>query len=323
MKRCLLFLVFAVSAAAAPALWHDSGAVASLDLATGPGGPSLAPAPPFTFVSEDPGGTSPKITVKDSNGRTWSVKFGEEAKAEAFASRMAWAAGYFAEPSYLVREGRVEGAHGLSRAAAHVQNGAFRDARFELRDDAVVRYVPNSSWNIADSRFKDSRELAGLKLLFALLSNWDVKPQNLAVLEQNGRQFYAVTDWGATMGRASDFSGRSKWGCDLFAADSKYFVEEVENGFVRVKYEGKDRQEVLKNIRVDDVKWFMQRMSQLSDAQIEAALRASGATDQEVACYRDALRTRLGQLQIVAEGGGPGTVITETRREIKIIRKTQ
>src|SRR5580700_3421190 len=60
-------------------LWHDPGAVEQLDFKYGTGGAALAPAPPFSFEKEDLSGTSPKVRVKDSNGRTWVIKFGHEA----------------------------------------------------------------------------------------------------------------------------------------------------------------------------------------------------------------------------------------------------
>ena len=56
----------------------------------------------------------------------------------------------------------------------------------------------------------------------------------------------------------------------------------------------------------------------LSDAQIDAALRASGATPDEVACFGKAFRSRLNQLRMVAGqklSDDPAT--TRTRREIR------
>ena len=55
-------------------------------------------------------------------------------------------------------------------------NGAFRNARFQLKDPALAN--PAGKWNLSESNLKGSRELAGYKVLFVLLSNWDVKPEN-------------------------------------------------------------------------------------------------------------------------------------------------
>jgi hypothetical protein len=320
---CSLTLAFlALSPLNAAVLWRDPGPIESLDLAGGPGGLAKAPKGPYTFVGEDKGGTAPKITVKDANGVAWLVKFGEEVKAENFASRIAWAAGYFAAPTYYVAEGKIDGVTSLGRAADFVKNGMFRDARFQLKDDKL--YEGAKGWNLDDSKLKGSRELAGYKVLMMLLSNWDVKPQNLSILNVNGEQIYAVTDWGATMGRPAELSGRSKWDCTRYSTDSQHLIDGVDNGFVVFNYQGKQGHEILRNIRVDDVAWLMGRLGKLTDAQIEAALKASGATPEELSCFAPAFRTRLTQLAAVADSkpsSEGGTVRTTIRKETTVIRK--
>jgi hypothetical protein len=288
----------------------------------GPGGADKAPKAPFAFVSEPKGGTAAKVMVKDANGVQWMVKFGEEVKAENFASRIVWAAGYHADPTYYVGEGTIEGARDLGRASAFIKDGAFRDARFEMMDPS--RGGKASKWSLDKSDLKNTRELAGLKLLFILLSNWDIKPDNFEVINTKGQQVYSVTDWGASMGRAGQVSGRSKWDCNKYDADTKHLVEGAQNGFIIFKYDGKQADQVTKGIRQQDVAWFMERMGKLSDAQVDAALKASGATAEEASCLGHAFRSRLGQLVTVAnspisELEGTSTN-TRTRREIKVIR---
>jgi hypothetical protein len=298
----------------AATLWRDPGPITSLDMAGGPGGSAKAPRPPFTFVDEDKGGTSPKVTVKDARGVDWIVKFGDEVKSETFASRIVWAAGYYADADYFVREGQIEGVGELGRAKAFIEGGRFQNARFELKSDGPR----NQHWKLTDSQFKDSRELAGLKVLFVLLSNWDVKPENLALVDS----MYAVTDWGATMGRSAELSGRSKWDCVRYEADTKHLIEGVDNGFVVFEYQGKQGHEILRGIKVDDVRWLMQRLGKLSDAQIDAALKASGATPDEVACFGKAFRSRLGQLMTVGNATPESEGTVTIRREVKTTIKT-
>src|SRR5260221_713714 len=55
-------------------LWVEPQNMASLDLFYGLGGKEHQPAPPFTFVKEDPEGTNPKFDVKDANGEKWKAK---------------------------------------------------------------------------------------------------------------------------------------------------------------------------------------------------------------------------------------------------------
>ena len=300
------FLAAALTWAADGAvLWRDPGPLESLDLAGGPGGRDKAPQPPFTFSEEEKGGTTPKIIVTDSRGVKWTVKFGEEVKAENFASRIAWAAGYFSDPTYFVREAQLDGVGSVGRAARFIQNGRIENARFELRDNMTVHYIPKSSWDLDEASLKGTKELSGLKVLFILLSNWDVKPQNLAQVELGGQRYYAVTDWGASMGRAADATGASKWNCSNYSKDSKSFIEGPQNGFMVFNYDGKKSAQVTNGIRVEHVKWLMSRLGKLSDAQIDAALDASGATPEEKACFGKAFRSRLGQLMTIAEAEAP------------------
>lgn len=301
MKTLLLGAILSTSAilaAAEPVFWRDPGPAASLDMAGGPGGRAKSPQAPFTFLEEEAGGTSPKVTVRDARGREWIVKFGEEVKAENFASRIVWAAGYFAEPTYFVREGVIAGAKSLGRAKAFIDEaGKFREARFELRDAALHSSTGNDKWNLTDTKLKGARELAGLKILFVLLANWDAKPENLAIMNVKGQPTYAVTDWGATMGRPAELSGRSKWNCEQYAADSQHLVDGIDNGYVVFNYQGKQGHEVLRGIKVEDVQWLMSRLGRLTNTQIGAALEASGATVEEKNCYSQAFRTRLAQLK--------------------------
>jgi hypothetical protein len=318
-----VFNLVLVASLNAATLWRDPGPVASLDLAGGPGGKAKAPKAPFTFIAEDKAGTAPKVTVRDSRGTEWIVKFGDEVKPENFASRIAWAAGYFAVPTYFVDEGRIQGVTELGRAASAVDrnSGTFHDARFQLNEPALAN--PAGKWSLADPELKTSRELAAYKVLFMLLSNWDVKPENLSIVNVRGEPVYAMTDWGASMGRPAELTGRSKWDCDRYTADSQHLIDSVDNGFVVFNYQGKQGGEIRKGIRVEDVQWLMQRLGKLSDAQINAALRASGATPEETACFSRAFRNRLDQLTAVAENKlSDGVVTTRTRREIRTtIRK--
>jgi hypothetical protein len=220
------------------------------------------------------------VSVRDGRGLTWSVKFGPEVKAESFATRLVWAAGYFAEPTYFVPEGTIEGATSLARAAAFIKNGKFSDARFELRDESVYRLVQPAKWFFDDPGVKGSKELAGLKLTIMLLSNWDIKRANTAVVEAGGYRYDAVVDWGASMGVSQDRTARSKWDCEGFAKQSQNFVQEVGDGFVTLNYSGKERHVITTNIRVEDVKWYVDRMGKLTEAQIRAGLQAAGATPQ-------------------------------------------
>lgn len=68
-------------------LWRPPAAMTSRDWICGPGGCDRAPKPPYRFLRQEGGGSTPKILVRDGNGRVWSVKFGGKVIPECFAAR--------------------------------------------------------------------------------------------------------------------------------------------------------------------------------------------------------------------------------------------
>jgi hypothetical protein len=293
-------------------LWREPGRIERLDLYGGAGGRAGAPRAPFTYLSEDSSGSTPKILVRDARGRRWTVKWGEEVKAETFASRIAWAAGYYVEPTYYVRSGVIRGARDSGRAGKHLDKaGRFKDARFEYRDPSA-KYLPTLDWTWEKNPFVDSRALNGLKIVMMLVSNWDNKDgrdatSNTAILQRtagSGREWtYLVTDWGATMGKWGNFFTRSKWDCDDFAKQSRDFVKGVDGREVEFGFSGQHDREFKDDITVADARWIGGYLNRLRSDQIVSALRAAGASPHEQACFTRALRSRIVQLNSIAAAG--------------------
>lgn len=295
-------------------LWRDPGDVARLDFAGGPGGRDGAPAPPFSFQEEASGGTAAKILVTDANKRVWEMKWGEEAKPESFATRLLWAAGYFVEPAYFVRSGKIENVGALGRASTFIDRGngnSFTNARFELRDPSVM-LTPNTGWFLNRNPFVNSNELQGLKIMAMLVSNWDLKDPRapdgsntmiVRVKKQDGSEEtrYLVNDWGATMGKWGGAMTRSKWDCKGYAAQNKDFLKGVRGGTVRFGYEGKLTDDVTKGVTVENVRWLMGNLGKITDEQLRTGLAASGANESEMACYVGALRERIELLRKVSK----------------------
>src|SRR3954447_1806385 len=290
-------------------LWHNPGRVERLDLVNGPGGRSLRPRPPFTFVKEDDSGSTPKIEVRDAAGRRWSVKFGPEASPDAFASRVAWAIGYYTEINYFVPKGVIRGVRDLRQARRAIDDaGRFTAARFQLRA-ASPRYLPGVSWSWDDNPFVGTPQLNGLRVLMMLLSNWDDKDirdsrrrgTNTSIYQDGRRYLYFVDDWGASMGRAGGYFGRSKWDVVDYHRQTPQFIDKVKRtGEIDWGYRGTHTDRMTDGIRVSDVRWLLRYLGRLNDQQIRAALRASGATDAETHFYTTALRARIRQLQAIA-----------------------
>jgi hypothetical protein len=296
-------------------LWRDPGDVRALDLAMGPGatGP---PQPPFRFADEHSTGSSPSISVTDAAGQRWRIKWGDEAKPEAFATRVVWAAGYFAETTFFVPAGRIEGVTTLDRARDCVdEDGGFVDARFEIEDTEAQTRFDEHGWSWDDNPFVGTRELAGLKILHMLLSNWDSKDvrdvsrgSNTGIFEYRlpggtREARYLIIDWGGSMGLWGSVLTRTKWDWEGFAAQTPEFITGVAEGVVSWGYDGQRTADIAAGITVEDVRWLHTYLGRLTDAQIRAALDASGATPDEREAFAHALRQRIGQLRHVAQTG--------------------
>jgi hypothetical protein len=241
------------------------------------------------------------------------VKWGDEVNVETLATRLAWAAGYFVETTYYVPKGRIEGAASLTRASASLdEHGSFRNARFELDEEGVLKHFDAHSWSWADNPFVGSPELNGLKIVMMWVSNWDAKDvrdvargSNTAIFEYPGpagmrEARYLVIDWGGALGRWGGIATRGRWDCYAFAEETAAFVSGVEGDVVTFGYTGQHTADIAQGIRVSDVQWLMRRLDALSEAQIAEAVRVSGGTAEEVAVFSRALRGRLDMLSNVA-----------------------
>lgn len=291
-------------------LWRDPGDVAALDMAAGPGGPGQAPQAPYRFIEEHSTGTQPCVSVHDANGRRWRVKWGPEVPCETFAVRLAWACGYFAEITHLVASGCIEGARDLTRAASCLdERGGFADARFELDDPEVLKLFEEHSWSWTDNPFTGTRELAGLKILLMLISNWDNKDQrdvargsNTAIYVTRVSRWkreaqYLIVDWGGSMGRwGNTLVTRGRWDAAGFAAQTPSFVTGVTHGYVQFGYTGQRTGDARASISPDDVRWLCRYLGRITDDQFRTALRVSGATPEEMESFTASLRSRVEQL---------------------------
>ena len=304
-------------------IWRDPGTITAADIADGPCGRGGGPAEPFHFVEEHDTGSQPCVSIRDARGREWRVKWGQEVHTEVFGTRLAWALGYFAEPSYYLASGVIYGTRELKRAADCIdQESRFSEARFELSESGVAKHFDAHGWSWDDNPFVGSRELNGLKILMMLVSNWDNKDvrdvargSNTAIFEHRvhdnppeGGSFtearYLIIDWGAALGSwGNNVLKRGRWDPEAFAAQNQYFITGVDNGVVQWGYQGQRTADLVQNITIDDLRWFDQRAQRLTDDHLRAALRASGATDEETSRFTAALRERLDKIHHAATQG--------------------
>jgi len=295
-------------------IWRDPGSLSVGRLEAGPCGRKGGPAPPFQFVEEHDTGSQPCVSVRDVAGRTWRVKWGQEVHTEVFGTRLAWALGYFAEPTYFVRSGTILGTRDLRRARACIDDqDRFTDARFELSERDVERHFDAHGWAWHDNPFVGTRELNGLKILMMLVSNWDNKDvrdvargSNTAIFEyrlpnHKREARYLIIDWGAALGAwGNNVIQRGRWDPEAFAGQNPQFITGVDSEIVQFGYQGQRTVDASANITRADVGWFVRIAERLTDDHLRAVLLASGADSEEIDLFTAALRARLDQLRAAA-----------------------
>jgi hypothetical protein len=297
------------TAGSSAGLWRDRGNVASLNLLYGPGGKEHVPAGKFTFVKEDKEGTAPKFEVVDEQGVRWKAKLGEEAKPETAATRLVWAAGYFTDEDYYLPELRVEKMPTLSRGREFVSaDGVVRGVRLERR---LKGQKKNGDWSWFKNPYTGIKEMNGLKIMMALINNWDLKELNNAIYDEKGQgPRYVVSDLGASFGETGNAITRSKSNLGDYT-DSKFVqkatAEHVDFvlasrplilSAVNVPYYASrtHMQDIVKDIPIADVKWLGKLLEALSDEQIRDCFRAAGYSPEEVEGYSAAVKERINNL---------------------------
>jgi hypothetical protein len=282
---------FSQQAGTTAALWRDRGDVAALDLLNGPEGKELQPGTSFKFIEESKGGTSPKFDVEDENGARWKVKLGHEVKSETAATRLVWAAGYFVDEDYYRPQIRVQGMKPLSRGQEYVSDGGIvREARLERQ--SVGKKGKNWSWY--HNPFVGTREFNGLRVMMALINNWDLKEMNNDISDVNGEPRYAVGDLGASLGRTGNRFGRSK-GVMKDYQESK-FIQKVTPESVDFVFHTKI-ESVGKSIPIADARWIGNRLGQFSPEQIRDCFRTAGFSPEEVEGYARIVMQRIEELK--------------------------
>ncbi len=224
------------------ALWRDRSNIESLNLLYGAGGKEHQPTGKFTFVKEDKQGTAPKFEILDEQGVRWKVKLGEESKSETAATRLVWAAGYYTDEDYYLPELRVEKMPRLDRGRQFVSaDGVVRSVRLERR---VKGQKKSGNWSWFNNPFVGTRELNGLRIMMALINNWDLKEH-----------------------------------VDFFLS-SRPFILSVFNAPNYAKRT--HMQDIVKEIPLVDAKWLGKLLEPLSDEQIRDCFRAAGYSSEEV-----------------------------------------
>jgi hypothetical protein len=292
-------------------MWSDPADIESRDLFYGPGGKRHAPRGAFTFVREDLDGTSPKFVVRDQDGVKWKVKLGIEARPETVASRIVWAVGYRANEDYFVSYLPVRGMPArLHRGRRLVgPDGSAYNARLK-RESVGDKKAGNWRWR--HNAFTGTRELNGLRVLMALLNNWDLKDVNNAIYQQGAERVYMVSDLGASFACAGRCWPMARTKGDLEKYRESRFIRRVTPNTVSFQTPARPAYVYLvnpksylsrihmewigKDIPRADVKWIGNLLGRLSSLQIQDAFRAAGYSQQEVNEFSNVMACRIAAL---------------------------
>jgi len=296
---------------AAVVLWRDPADIASRDLFYGPGGKGHAPQGTFTFVEEDMAGTNPKFHVVDANGVQWVVKLGPEVRPETAASRLVWAAGYFANEDYFMPVLHVEKVQRLRRARGLVSpSGDVQNVRLKRHSTDEKKI---GTWSWAKDPFTETRQWYGLRVLMAVMNNWDLKDVNNVVYRTQSEPVedrYLVSDLGASFGPTGlnwTLKGKPDAYCSstwIKSVSAEYVDFNVPSGpavntYINFVELGR-RLGLLwlgHHIPRQDARWMGDVLGRLSGQQIRDAFRAAGYSPSEVEDLSRTVLRRINELK--------------------------
>src|SRR5437660_1279235 len=271
---------------AKPVLWQEPTDIASRDLFLGSGGEEMKPdLTEVTFLQDETRSYSTRYRVRDGAGREWVVKLGKEAQPETAATRLVWAAGYYTNVVYLAPHVDIKG------------KGTFENVLFKARPKSVKRL--GDRWDWSKNPFVGTRELQGLKVLEALIGNWDIQNHNNNVLLESDKATgekvaeYIDTDLGASFAKEGRFIGHTRNRPDQYVTSK--FIKGVSHGIVNFDFKGKN-QHLLNGITVADAKWIGGVLSQLSDQQISDAFRAANYSPEQIEELTQVVKERINEL---------------------------
>ena len=306
----------AVVSSERPVLWADPGDIKSLDLFYGPGGKKHLPQLPVKFVEEIREGGSPKFDVVDAAGKKWRAKLGDEAQPETVAARLLWAAGYVANVNYYFQDLVVEGLpEHLHRGQEFVRPGGHvSNVRLQRHPESEGKSTKKAgSWNWRHNPFTGTRQFDGLRVMMALISNWDLVNNNTALRDDgHGEQLYQVSDVGSSFGMSgkSYTDALSKNNLEKYRKSrfiAKATPEYVDLNFpthppilyvfdLKMFWQLTRPRWIGRHIPRDHVKWIASQLAQLSAQQIRDAFRAAGYSPNDVEGFSTAVEARIAAL---------------------------
>ena len=300
-----------------PVLWTDPADITSRNLYFGPGGPKDQPHGPFTYIKEDLDGTNPKFDVRDADGMKWKVKLGDEARPETTATRLVWAVGYYTNEDYFLPNLQVAG------MPAHLHRGEKLIARYGSTgtiQNVRLKREPKNEKNIGEwpwrsDPFAGTKQYNGLRVMMALINNWDLKDENNSVYHVGHEDIYMVSDLGASFGTIGDRHNHALAKGNIESYRRSRFITRITPTYVDFATPARASFTFLVNpkeyfmrlglrwigrkVPVEDVRWMAQILVKLSDRQIQDAFRAAGYSPREIEEFAGVVEERIAELNNV------------------------
>jgi hypothetical protein len=297
--------------------WSDPEDITSRDLIFGQGGYQHYPGTKeFDFIREDLDGSQPKFRVKDSEGVKWKLKLGYEARPETVATRFVWAAGFRTDEDYLLPQIHITGLPAnVHRGRKFIDpDGTTHVARLEREIEGEKKV---GEWTWDEGPYTGTREWNGLRVMMALINNWDLKDINNSIYkvgkDKNGAEFvYLISDLGAAFGETRVSMGAIKHKGELKYFERSQFIRQSDAEFVDLATPGKptpwlivDPKEYMsrrhiarisRRVPVEDARWTGSILARLSPAQIRDAFRAAYYTPSEVEAFATIMEQRIAAL---------------------------
>jgi hypothetical protein len=288
-------------AAPVSTLWEPPVDLEQRDLFAGPWGARRAPDPraAYSLIELKRSGVNPGLSVRDPEGRKWSVKQAPidgapgEGPIEVVVSRLLSAIGYHQPPVYFLPSFTVADDWG----ARPERGGRFRTSDKTLKD--------RGAWSWQQNPFVGTRPYRGLLVVLMMLGSSDLKNDNNTLYEYRKgdvvQHWYVVRDLGSALGTTGRFAPL-RGDADAFARAK--FVLGVRGGFVRFAYQGWHQELVRDRVTPDDVRWASGLLAQLSDRQWHDAFRAGGYPKPEAERFISTIKTRIAQGRAVGASEG-------------------
>jgi hypothetical protein len=295
-------------------LWRYPSDIATRNLYYGPGGRERQPRGAFTFLKEDLHGSNPKFDVVDEHGVKWGVKMGLEARPETVASRIVWAAGYFTNEDYFVPVLRVRNMQPLRRGQKYVAPGGIvYNVRLKRHDKEEKKI---GDWQWADDPFAGTREWNGLRVLMAVINNWDLKDENNHIYQvrtpRGPEQIYTVSDLGASFGNIGLSWTLRHSKSNLRVYEHTHLIRHLKPEYVDFYVPSRPALDhfptvhelqlrrglewIGQKIPRTDARWMGDLLSKLKPAQIQDAFRAAGYSQEEIEGFTQELEKRIQEL---------------------------